>query len=79
LGKNSLNDRAILTDNPNIYGPTKFLTTRMTWQAESCVKCVKGKDAGQIYGCVTWDYTYDIGLNPDIVGGVFSFSDAPQD
>lgn len=79
LGKGSPNDRAVLTDTPQIYGQTKFIATRMTFQAESCVKCVKGVDSGKIYGCVTWDYTYDQNSNPDLVGGVLWFTDSPRD
>jgi RHS repeat-associated protein len=79
LGKGPPNDRAVLTDNPQVYGQTKFLTTRLVWQAESCVKCVNGTDSGKIYGCVTWDFTYDITKSPDLVGGVLWSTDSPQD
>jgi hypothetical protein len=79
LGSGPPNDRAVMTDNPQVEAPTKFITTRMVFQAESCAKCVRGSESGTIYGCVTWDYTYDITANPDLVGGVLWFTDGPQD
>ena len=75
----SKTDGAVLTDNPQVYGPTKFVTTRMDWQAESCVKCVKGRDSGKIYGCVTWDWSYNWTHHPDLSGGLLWFSDSPRD
>lgn len=42
----------------------KFLAT-------SCVKCLEGKDAGKIYGCYDWGFTYDSSRPlPDTFGGV---------
>lgn len=75
--RNSNNDRAVLTDQPGLYAPTLWITRRYTFQAESCVKCVDGPDRGKIYGCVTWDFTFDPGRRPDLAGGVLWTTDSP--
>jgi hypothetical protein len=65
-------DRELNAEKPLAVGakrpePNYGLTPALTWatartmdfRAESCVKCIEGSEAGQIYGCVQWGYYYD--------------------
>jgi RHS repeat-associated protein len=62
-------DSTEMWDDPSIMPLYNLLIYR--FRATSCVKCISGLDAGEIYGCYDWGFTYNPSVWPDLFGGVF--------
>jgi len=68
--RGSRSDSADMWDDPQIAPLYNLYLYR--FRATSCFKCTKGSDAGRIYGCYDWGFTYNSDARPDVFGGVFA-------
>jgi len=71
-------DVSEMWDDPGLYGWRRRFVRTMRFTAESCVKCIKGRDNGKFYGCIYWGYVYERDNNPSVTGGVYDTTDSPQ-
>ena len=60
-------DVSEMWDDAETWGPF-ILSSTILFRAESCVKCLKGPEAGTFYGCYYWGYSI---FDDSLSGGVF--------